>query len=582
MADLRYSIELLHPPELALSRTQLGSGRAVIGRGTHCEVPIEARGVSREHVAIEVLPDGGATLTDLGSTNGSRVDGRAIGSCALRGDFVLELGEVRLRFHEHDPELGMLAFRPELAAPPSASHPQSGVDADPPTRTRLNIPLQRLQEAVSGCLDVHAGLATASATLAACLTPLEARAASLRDGHGRLLAAAGSEECEEQAWIRTEHFTVFLDAAAKPDEAVTASVGQWLGWLGTGPQSATGAPIRQPPFPGVVGAGTVLQARLRGLARVARSRIGVLILGESGTGKELVARWVHDCSPRASGPFVAINCAALPRDLLEAELFGIEKGAATGVDARPGVFERAHGGTLFLDELGDMPAETQVRLLRAVEDGRIHRVGGKQLLDVDVRLVSATHADMQQAIEAQTFRLDLYHRIAGFEIDLPALRARPGDIAPLAFRFYGHALRENSTHSPGMTEAALRCLRAWHWPGNVRELRQAIEGAVALLVDGEALDASHLPARMRAGGAFAERAMRSSDPVDDDDESMAAAVARAERAAILRALETHADVPEAAWLQLGIGKTTFYKKLKEHGIQRDGASGAESPDGPAR
>lgn len=561
MAEVRYSIDVLQPSTLVLERRQLGSGRWLLGRGSTCGLALDARGVSREHVLIEIHPDGGATLTDQGSTNGSRVDGRVFSTCAVRGDFVLELGEVRLRFREHDPDLGALAF--ELPGGEVGAANTVATDL-PATHTRVDEPLERLREAVGSCLCIDAGQAPGSAVLGAALEPLGACSLSLQDRNGRVLAAAGDVQHTLRPWIRGEQLVLHIDASAHPGERVSEAVRELLRWwtVRASPSPAAGSAL--PAFPGVAGPESPLQNRLRGVARIARSRIGVLILGESGTGKELVARWIHELSPRSDGPFVAVNCAALPRDLLEAELFGVEKGAATGVEARPGVFERAHGGTLFLDELGDMPLETQVRLLRAVEDGRIHRVGGKHLIEVDVRLLAATHADLQLAIAERRFRLDLYHRLAGFEITLPALRERPGDIAPLAFHFFRQALDHAATRSPGMTEAALRCLRGWHWPGNVRELRQVIEAASALLADGEALDASHLPPRLQACMALhaGEAAVR--EPV-----TLAEAVAEAERGAILRALDASGGEAAAAWTRLGIGKTTFYKKLREHGIQRE-------------
>lgn len=574
MSDLRFSIDVLQPSTLQLPRAQLGAGRWVLGRGAGCELPIEARGVSREHVAIDVHADGGATLADLGSTNGSRLDGQRFKVRAVSGEFVLELGEVRLRFREHLPELGALAFRaPDHDAASALADPPAADDITP-TRTRLNTPLHRLREAVSAHLTVGGDLARVSAVLADALAPLQARALCLRDGSGRVLGYAGATDAPLTRWVESDDLMLDIDAQRPPDAASREAVRHLLRWWGVAAVAPASRAVAAADFPGIVGPDSPMLTPLRGLARVARSRVGVLILGESGTGKELVARWVHDSSPRAAGPFVAINCAALPRDLLEAELFGIEKGAATGVEARAGVFERAHGGTLFLDELGDMPLETQVRLLRAVEDGRIHRVGGKRLLEVDVRLVAATHADLQAAIEAQQFRLDLFHRIAGFEVSLPALRERPADIAPLAFHFFAQALETGRTRSPGMTEAALRCLRGWHWPGNVRELRQAIEGATALLADGEALDAEHLPARLR--DALSRATPEPSERAEQDVPlTLADAVAGAERRALLRALSQAGEDPEAAWTLLGVGKTTFYKKLKEHGIQRASGTGPD-------
>jgi len=325
----------------------------------------------------------------------------------------------------------------------------------------------------------------------------------------------------------------------------------------------TSTPIES--FPGVWPADPELQRQFVALARVAGSAVSILLLGETGTGKDLLAKWIHACSPRSDGPFIAINCAALPQDLLEAELFGIEAGAATGVSARPGVFERAHGGTLFLDELGEMPADTQVRLLRVLEDGSLYRIGGSELRPVDIRLVSATTRDLAAAIDERAFRLDPFHRLAAFETRVPALRERPDDIAGLAIHFFNAALAANGQRSPGMTRQALMALQQWHWPGNIRELKQAVDSATALLHPGEALDQSHLPQRL-SGLTLDPRSLTRSE---EEPHTLADAVAAAEARAIRAALRASDGVPETAWTMLGIGKTTFYKKLKELEIDPD-------------
>jgi transcriptional regulator with PAS, ATPase and Fis domain len=224
--------------------------------------------------------------------------------------------------------------------------------------------------------------------------------------------------------------------------------------------------------------------------KAARSEANILVLGESGTGKELIARAIHANSPRAGGPFVPVDCASLPEQLLESELFGHEKGAFTGaVRTKTGLVEAAHHGTLFLDEIGDLPASLQVKLLRALQERQIRRVGGTGLVDVDVRVVSATNRNLSEAIAKGQFREELYYRINVIAIRLPALRERAGDIPLLAHAFlkrYGHG------RLTGLDEAAADALEGYRWPGNVRELQNVIERGCAL-TDGPMITVKDLP-----------------------------------------------------------------------------------------
>jgi two-component system response regulator HydG len=214
---------------------------------------------------------------------------------------------------------------------------------------------------------------------------------------------------------------------------------------------------------------------------VAPSTASVLILGESGTGKELVARAVHAKSDRAKGPFLALNCAALPKDILENELFGHEKGAFTGsINEKPGAFEMADGGTIFLDEVAEMPTDIQVKLLRAIESRTVRRLGGKKEISVDIRIVAATNMDLQKALAEGELREDLYYRLAVVELFLPALRERVSDIQLLANEFLLRFSRQNGKQLVGFDEDAWAWIHAYHWPGNVRELKTAVERAVIM------------------------------------------------------------------------------------------------------
>jgi DNA-binding NtrC family response regulator len=252
----------------------------------------------------------------------------------------------------------------------------------------------------------------------------------------------------------------------------------------------------------IVGGSPKMQAIYKLVERVADSRATVLIRGESGTGKELIARALHQNSPRASKPFVAVSCAALPETLLESELFGYEKNAFTGATAaKPGRFELADQGTLFLDEIGDIPAATQIKLLRVLQEWEFERIGGTKTLKVNVRLVAATNKDLEKAVQEGKFREDLYYRLNIVAIHLPTLRERPEDIPELCAFFLKKYCQENGRKLAQVDSKAMTLLQAYAWPGNVRELENAIERAVVLSDrDAVTLTADLLPATV-AGSA---------------------------------------------------------------------------------
>lgn len=236
------------------------------------------------------------------------------------------------------------------------------------------------------------------------------------------------------------------------------------------------------------------------IQQVSDARATVLITGESGTGKEVVAKLLHELSPRNGSPFVAASCAAIPESLLESELFGYEKGAFTGAqNAKPGRFELAHNGSLFLDEIGDVPPLIQVKLLRVLQEREFERLGATKPTKVDVRLITATNRDLQQMVDEGQYRLDLLYRLQVIEIKLPPLRERVEDVGPLATHFLKKFSAENSRNLTSISPLALSLLESYKWPGNVRELSNAIERATVLASkDEEALDVKHLPASLRA------------------------------------------------------------------------------------
>jgi two-component system, NtrC family, response regulator HydG len=252
---------------------------------------------------------------------------------------------------------------------------------------------------------------------------------------------------------------------------------------------------------GLIGQSPVFRATLDLVRQAAASHATVLVTGESGTGKELVARALHELSPLADGPFVAVNCAAIPETILEAELFGYERGAFTGAVARKeGRFERAHKGTLFLDEVGEMSPAVQVKLLRVVQEGEIERLGGSGPIPVDVRLVAATNRDLKKEVAEGRFRSDLYYRLDVVAIALPPLRERPEDIPLLAAHFLRHYCEKNGKQLAGFTPEAERAMEGYAWPGNVRELENAVERAV-VLSRGPMIGVDDLPSLASAGAA---------------------------------------------------------------------------------
>jgi two-component system, NtrC family, response regulator AtoC len=322
------------------------------------------------------------------------------------------------------------------------------------------------------------------------------------------------------------------------------------------------------------------------LDRVADTPTTVLITGESGTGKELVARALHESSSRRDKAFIKVNCAAIPRDLMESELFGYERGAFTGaVGSKPGRFELASGGTLFLDEIGSIPVEMQVKLLRALQESEFERVGGVRTIRVDVRLIAATNSDLKKEIAQGSFREDLYYRLNVVPIRLPSLRERAGDIPLLVMHFIRKFNTRLKKDIDGVEPAALGRLTSYPWPGNIRELENVIERAV-LFCDGHELHQSDLPPEVR-GSAVSSPGVDAptstpmpplsselgSSSTDGLKEQVKAAMSRLERELIVRALEqTSGNVTHAARL-LKISRKGLQLKMKELGLREQGERG---------
>lgn len=322
--------------------------------------------------------------------------------------------------------------------------------------------------------------------------------------------------------------------------------------------------------PQIVGDDAKLKHVTVALHRAAATDTTVLLEGESGTGKELFARALHALSPRADGPFVAINCAAIPETLLETELFGHEKGAFTGAAARkPGKFELAHRGTLFLDEIGDLPLSLQAKILRALEEKRFERVGGTTLLHVDVRVVAATNRHLKAAVAARQFREDLYFRLSVFPITIPPLRERPDDIPMLAKYFIERFCRDLKKKTLALAPAAVQDLSEYGWPGNVRELQNCIERAV-ILTEGDTIHARHLNLTFRDA---ASAAPAGDDPWAQIDlsgtlaEASRRVLAEVERRKIELVLKDVGGNRGRAAEILQVSYKTFTAKLREYGLE---------------
>jgi two-component system, NtrC family, response regulator len=295
----------------------------------------------------------------------------------------------------------------------------------------------------------------------------------------------------------------------------------------------------------------------RTIERVASADVSVMLLGASGTGKELLARGVHDSSPRNKGAFIAINCAAIPENLLEAELFGHEKGAFTGaVKTTEGKIEQANGGTLFLDEVGDIPLPLQVKLLRFLQERVIERIGGRKTIAVDTRIVCATHQNLETMIAEGRFREDLYYRLAEIVINIPSLAERPGDAGLLARHFVTRYAKAMNPLVKGLTPDALEAIDCWPWPGNVRELENRIKRAV-IMAEGKLVSAADLDLKVKA-----EPAESSTNVIN-----LKAVREVADRRAIRRAIaRTEGNISNAAKL-LGVSRPTLYDLLKQYGMQ---------------
>ncbi|HEX4516782.1 MAG TPA: sigma 54-interacting transcriptional regulator [Polyangiaceae bacterium] len=528
----------------------------VVGRTYPSDAVVDDRSLSRQHARFSA-DVGGVTLEDLESTNGTWVNGERVTKARVSYGDVIRIGDVAASLHVV---------------------PARGVDGHDRFMSALEDEVKRAHTfarpvAVVMLSGEHVSKWTAR--VASALRPADRigiyaddTALVMLPELGREAASVRAKELGELAGSKKIGLAVLPDDAASGEELLSAvRASHKRGWSAT-----TSAP---PGFsasttpPNMVVRSERMRAVLDEVARVAPSTLPVLVHGETGTGKELIARAIHDQSPRRGGPMRSINCGAIPSTLVEGMLFGHERGAFTSADKQQkGIFEQAHGGTVFLDEIGELPLTAQAALLRVLETKKLTRIGGDREIEVDVRVVAATHRDLEAMCDAGAFRRDLVYRLNAVVLDLPPLRERVEEIEPLVSALLAEASASAGRAVRGLSPEALELVRRYPWPGNVRELKNAIERAV-VIARGELVIEADLPARVR------ETAPRSPSGAPEDarelgdfKERVKQQTQKLETEMIVEALRrTNGNQTEAAKL-LNMPVRTFTHKMRELGIKK--------------
>lgn len=538
-------------------RLLLPEGRTVLGSSPDAGLVLALPTISRHHAELDVSPEG-LLVRDLQSSNGTRIDGKRVDNQSeARPGQTLQFGEIRLAIEAvagGDDRIGAELPRNE---PDVESNPGATL---PPVTLNL-LAFEQLPRLLNTLRQDTSRIEFARRLGEALWESLPLTRLKMLDQRGSeaVLFDAGSETCEREvsgdAFGVSVVFAFSQPVGPAQEESLLALVKSLLGQVEDSPSRSDAVPGPGAPLPDPPPLDPDVQTIYKRAQRAGRSAISVLIRGESGTGKELLARFIHACRADADRPFIAINCAALTSDLLEAELFGIEKGVATGVDGRAGCFELAHGGSLFLDEIGDMPKDTQAKILRVIQEGEVVRVGGSKRIPARPRLISATNRDLERMLADETFRLDLLHRIAGWEVTLPPLRDRPADLANLALHFLGRYCAEQGVSVRGISQRALALLRDYHWPGNVRELQQEMHRVSVFLGQGDVLSSEDLGPAIRQA---------QSGPVSSA--SLEDRLAQHERSILKHALATHDGNVSQAAESLSIARSTFYRRMGQLGM----------------
>ncbi|MEM7585086.1 MAG: sigma 54-interacting transcriptional regulator [Acidobacteriota bacterium] len=549
-------------------RFPLGEGLNQLGSSPSSDVRIIHPSVSRRHAVIEVR-DGRAEIQDQGSRNGTRIAGRRLEKGQVQPLPVgerLSLGGVNATVEEvSEKDLQPAVMFPVRSPDPASPDPEGGA-ATASVGTARIFALKRLPGLLTRLTQRRSVADMAQAVGAALFETLPCVSVEVRavEGDGLLFSARHDDtdrDLPHQA-VATNERVVVKAALVHPSHARSyaplVETGALLIQLAAaselqlGPPAPTPAPNPLPDPPTVV---PEVRRIYSDAHRVSQGDVSVLIRGDSGTGKEVLARYLHASSPRNAQSFVALNCAALPRDLLESELFGIEQGVATGVASRAGKFEMASGGTLFLDEVGDMALETQARILRVLQEGEVYRLGGQEPRSADVRVVAATHRDIDAMLKEGSFRSDLYHRIADWTVRIPTLVERRADIPNLAAYFLARSAERRGLRVAGISQGAMELLESYAWPGNIRQLEREMARASLFLEKGELLESAHLQEAIRESGA-------------QESLSLKDRLERVERREIEQALSQSGWNVSAAARELKMGLSTLYRRMRELGIEQ--------------
>jgi DNA-binding NtrC family response regulator/pSer/pThr/pTyr-binding forkhead associated (FHA) protein len=547
-----------------------------IGSAPDNEIVIVAPGVSRHHARIERTPQG-LSIVDTSSKNGVVVGTRRMRNVVLVAGDAVRLGTASLTIESISTSDAELALRWPAEGSTSHAHVFASDTDTGGAMEDLTGPAAALQWArrveqrmpheierdLASLVDDARTIVHADSLLV-----LERE----RDDVN-IIATAGALPGDRDAALlaggNAPGWRIFGRVAARVDgapwkreflEFVDAKLGAVLEIAG-GSAPSRGEAMSALPAGIVAGPSPLMRALTADIHRIAASNIDVLLVGETGTGKELMARAIHELSGRVRGPFVPVNCAAVSSELLEAELFGIGRNVATGVDPRPGVFVAADGGTLLLDEISEMPPPLQAKLLRALQEREVLAVGTTRPRKVDVRVISSTNRDPESAVAAGVLRQDLYFRLRGIELRIPPLRSRTEDIPLLVHAFVRRAAAESHKRIRGISRRAMTHLLSWPWPGNVREMQHVIEAAVVRCPDACVIQDEHL--------GLASAFVQSPSPVIAQREELTLEhrVETAERDAIVAALRQCGGNKSRAARLLGITRAGLYLKLRRYQIE---------------
>jgi DNA-binding NtrC family response regulator len=559
----------------------------VVGREAPSDLVIPDKCLSRRHARFTRDPAEAVAVEDLGSTNGTKIAGERIERASIKpGDQVM-LGTIAAAVHvlasDDAPPLGLEGHDAFLAAidaeiararffgRPLALLVTHAAERDKgllprwcPRVRQLLRPIDRIGFYGAGVVEILLPESTLEDALALGRSIVEPREGEppLACGVAAFPKAGSSAEVLVSAAREAAHGAPTSDPLREAESKALRTV----------------VPDARPAAPGGEGELILRSPYMRTLAdtaaRVAKSAIPVLLHGETGSGKEVLARLIHGSGPRKGKPLVCVNCGAIPSQLVESTLFGHEKGAFTGaLQQQKGVFEAADGGTVLLDELGELPAPAQAALLRVLENKRVTRVGSTREIEVDVRVIAATHRDLEAMSESGGFRIDLYYRLSAMVLVIPPLRARREDIVPLATRFLAQAAKASGRGPMTIDPEALGLLERYAWPGNVRELRNAIERAV-VIAEVDAVTALDLPERLRARAAGPAVAPKSAAPAYTG--TLKERMEAFERDTLVAALrETDGSQTETARL-LDLPLRTLQHKIKAYGLKKHYAAGDDA------